>query len=149
MKVILLRDVAKIGKKGSIVEVPLGFAQNKLLPNKMAKPATPENIKLMAHSKEMQQKTEAEETEHFKALLKALEATTVTVTAETNAQGHMFQALKPEAVAEGLTAALGEKILVSHVTMLTPIKSTGEHLVTFSWGKNKKDIPVHVVSKHQ
>ncbi|MFM2381666.1 MAG: hypothetical protein RLZZ76_433 [Candidatus Parcubacteria bacterium] len=147
MKVILLRDVAKIGKKGSVVEVPDGFAQNKLLPNKMAKPATAENLKQTAQTEVKKQESELHEAEQFKAILAVLDGETVTVQAETNEQGHMFQALKAEAVAIALEAVLGEKITASHVTMLAPIKSVGEHLVTLSWGKNKKDIPVHVVKK--
>ena len=45
MKVILLRDVAKIGKRYEIVEVPDGFALNKLIPKKDAEAATPVNVK--------------------------------------------------------------------------------------------------------
>ena len=45
MKVILLQDVAKIGRRFDIVEVPSGYGMNKLIPQGMAKPATPENVK--------------------------------------------------------------------------------------------------------
>ncbi len=147
MKVILLKDVAKIGKKGSVVEVSDGFAQNKLMPNKMAKPATAENLKQTAQTAVKKNESEQNEAEQFKAMLALLEGETVSVQAETNEQGHMFQALKADAVATALKARLGEKITSAHVTMLAPIKSVGEHLVTFSWGKNKKDIPVHIVKK--
>lgn len=147
MKVILLKDVAKIGKKGNVVEVSDGFAQNKLLPNKMAKPATAENLKQTAQSEVKKHESERSDADKFKVLLQLLEGEKVGVTAETNDKGHLFQALKAEAVAGALGAVLGEKITASHVTMLAPIKSVGEHLVTFSWGKNRKDIPVHVVKK--
>ena len=39
MKVILLQDVAKIGRRSEVVEVPDGYAQNKLIPKGMAQPA--------------------------------------------------------------------------------------------------------------
>jgi large subunit ribosomal protein L9 len=147
MKVILLKDVAKIGRKGSVIEVPDGFAQNKLLPNKMAKPATAENIKLHAHTQEVKQASDEKESVHFKELCKALETKTVTVFVETNEQGHMFQALKPVAIADALSEVLGEKIAPDHVTISAPIKSVGELTVSFSWGKNKKDIQIHIVAK--
>ena len=45
MKVILLQDVAKIGKRFETVDVPDGYALNMLIPKRMAEPATPENLK--------------------------------------------------------------------------------------------------------
>ena len=45
MRIILLQDVKKVGQRGSVVTVADGYAQNVLLPKKLATPATPENLK--------------------------------------------------------------------------------------------------------
>ncbi len=45
MKVILIKDVEKLGKRGDVVEVRDGYARNYLFPNKMALPGTPANIR--------------------------------------------------------------------------------------------------------
>ena len=47
MKVILNQDVKGQGKKGQLVEVSDGYARNFLLPKKLAKEATKENINVM------------------------------------------------------------------------------------------------------
>ena len=48
MKVILLQDVAKIGKRSDLVEVPDGYAMNQLIPKRMAETATAQNKKRIA-----------------------------------------------------------------------------------------------------
>ena len=51
MKVILLEDVRGKGKAGDIVKVNDGYARNMLFPNKLAKEATPGNIKALETKK--------------------------------------------------------------------------------------------------
>jgi large subunit ribosomal protein L9 len=45
MKVILLSDLRQRGKRGSVIEVKAGYARNFLLPQGIALPATPGNLK--------------------------------------------------------------------------------------------------------
>ncbi len=45
MKIILLKNIEKLGKVGEIKDVSAGFASNYLIPNKMAKPATDNVLK--------------------------------------------------------------------------------------------------------
>ena len=51
MKVILLEDVRGQGKAGEIVKVNDGYARNMLFPKKLAKEATPANIKALEMKK--------------------------------------------------------------------------------------------------
>ena len=44
MKVILLEDVKKVGKKGELVNVSEGYGNNFLLPKKLAVEATKSNM---------------------------------------------------------------------------------------------------------
>ena len=44
MKIILLQDEKKLGKKGDIIEVSEGYARNFVLPKKIGVEATPKNL---------------------------------------------------------------------------------------------------------
>ena len=47
MKVILLSDVSKVGKKGAIVEVADGYARNFLIRNRLAVQATAKSLEIL------------------------------------------------------------------------------------------------------
>lgn len=51
MEVILKKDVAKLGKSGSVVKVKDGFAHNYLFPNSLAVPVTASNLKKIEEDK--------------------------------------------------------------------------------------------------
>jgi large subunit ribosomal protein L9 len=49
MKLILLEDVEKLGKRGAVVSVKDGYGRNFLIPRKLAAPATDSNLKQVEH----------------------------------------------------------------------------------------------------
>ena len=54
MKVILLDDVTKVGRRGEVREVSDGYARNYLIPKKLALSATAGNLKNLGHIKQQQ-----------------------------------------------------------------------------------------------
>ena len=67
MKVILNQDVKGQGKKGQLVEVSDGYARNFLLPRKLAKEATNENINVMKGKADSEQHRKQVELEQAQA----------------------------------------------------------------------------------
>src|SRR6266508_3887409 len=55
MKVILLDDVTKVGRRGEVREVSDGYARNFLIPKKLALSATAGNLKNLEHIKQQQE----------------------------------------------------------------------------------------------
>ena len=53
MEVILIKDVEKIGKAGSVVKVKEGFARNFLFPLNLAKIATSGSLKQLDKEKQI------------------------------------------------------------------------------------------------
>lgn len=132
MKVILLRDVARIGKKGSVVEVPDGYAQNQLIPTKSAVAATPENLKRAKQASAAKTAQQDTAVRAFAATVAALrQAPPLSLKLPANEKGHLFKAVSSDDIkqlfssvsikADGLTIAFAE-----------PIKTIGEHEVTIS-----------------
>ena len=58
MKVVLVKEVEKLGKEGDVVEVKPGYARNYLFPKKLAVEATPANLKMAEKKREQRIKKE-------------------------------------------------------------------------------------------
>lgn len=134
MKVILLQDVANVGRRFSVVDVSNGHALNKLIPNKQAEPATPENLKRVEARKARMEAELATASENFADVVKRIAGSTQTIKVEANDQGHLFQGLKPEAIASNL-GKLGFVVTANQVVIDAPIKAIGEHTITLSDGE--------------
>ena len=73
MKVILIEDVKKLGKKGDVVDVSDGYARNMLLPKKLGVEATSKNLNDLKLQKAHQQKLAQNSLEAAQAFAKNLE----------------------------------------------------------------------------
>lgn len=143
MKVILLQDVAKIGRKNSVVDVPSGYAQNQLIPKGWAKIATPENLKSIKTLQSIKAASNEKAEERFFEIKKKLEEKPLTISDLKSDKGHLFAAVKVERI---ITAAKEEGIEIpsSMISIDTPIKSVGEHEVTLKEGKHKAVIIIKI-----
>ncbi len=147
MKLILLKDVAKIGLKGSVVEVPDGFALNKLIPKGLGVAATPESLKRLQNVSSKQKENQAHEASAFSELLKKAALVRIEVVVEANNEGNMFQALKAPAVAEAVTLATEMKLLAEQVVIKAPVKSVGEHTIELVSGTTHGTAVIHLIAK--
>lgn len=146
MKVILLQDVAKIGKRHSVVTVPDGYAINQLVPKKLALPATPENLKrTLRHNAAVAATKEAGEA-RFETAVMALTDKKVVVVAEANEQKHLFQAVHESDVVAAAVAA-GLDIDTHMIKIGNSIKSLGVHEVHLVSGKKDHVFTIEVIKK--
>ena len=126
MKVYLLEDVKGQGKKGEIINVSDGYAQNFLFKKNLASPATADVI----NSVEIKNKTLAyhKEQERLAAIEKAaqLKGRKIVLKARHGEQGKIFGSITAKKIAEALLSA-GEKIDKKDIDLKAPIKETGEY----------------------
>lgn len=146
MKVILLKDVAKIGRRFDIVDVPDGYAMNKLVPGGLAQPASPENVKRVRAKQDVATAKGESDAVHYESVLKALAGKTATLSATANKDGGLFETLKPDRIAEALTKAAGMQVLAEYVSVEHPIKHVGEHDIMLSQGGKSAVVTLSVTA---
>lgn len=127
MKVILLKDVPKIGKKYDIKEVNDGYASNFLIPKKLAEPATDKQvskIKLIKETARMQQEIHST---LLKKNLADISGKIVTIKARANEKGNLFKAIHEKDIVEQLKKIHQIDLDPLYVKLDSPIKDIGSH----------------------
>lgn len=145
MKVILLQDVAKLGRRFDVVEVPNGHALNKLIPGGMAKVANKENLKQVSALKEKGAADAVAVNETFTAALDALDGKEVTITREANENGHLYEAVKEGALVEAL-AKEGAVVTEAQLHIKSPIKEVGTYEVELHSGDQRGSVSINIVA---
>lgn len=133
MQLVLIEDVAHLGKQGELVEVKPGYGRNYLVPRGLATVPTEHNLRLLQRYKErVQQATEARIAD-LRVLAEQIQRTNVTVEVNANEEGHLYGSVGPQEVATGLRA---RNLLVepAMVRMETPIKELGLYEVNLNLG---------------
>jgi large subunit ribosomal protein L9 len=146
MKVILIKDVARLGRRLEVKEVPAGHAQNFLIPRKLAIPATPENMKRLSAEITKHDADKAESEKTFHEALTQLATRTVVYTTEANNQGHLFKGVNAHDIAEKLRGE-GFSVTEEDIELPHPIKSVGVHDVSLVRGKEKGVCKLEIVKK--
>ncbi len=141
MKVILLKDVPKVGKKYEIKEISDGYAANLLIPRGLAVAATSSVVKSLELEKA---KVEGERRMHEELLLKnlsELDGTTLTIKAKGNEKGHLFAGLHKAELVSEIEKQTRLRLNPENIILEKPIKEVGEHVVEVTGaGKSVKFI---------
>ena len=102
MKVILLQELKGKGGEGDVVDVAPGFANNYLLPQKLAILATKGNLKQLEQRKHNIAKREENRIADAEKMKAALEGATVKVEAKVGEEGQLFGSVTAVMVADAI-----------------------------------------------
>jgi len=128
MKIILMEDIASLGRRGEVREVATGYARNYLLPKKLAVPATPGNLQNLEHLKRQRERSEQKARDEAEATARRIGGLTFAVTTRASEDGHLFGSVSAQDVVqflEGHQIALEKR----RVGLEEPIKALGEYQV--------------------
>ncbi len=147
MKVILLRDIAKLGKRGEIKEVADGYAINVLVRKADAVIATPQEIAKLKQGEEKKAREKAGAEKAFYELGDALGNNKVSITVKKHDNGHLFAAIPASEVADALFTATKISVNPSQLEIKIPIKALGKHKLTLKQGEKSLSFEVEVLGK--
>ena len=125
MKVILLQDVNKVGKKGDLVEASDSYARNVLIRRKLAVEATGQAINDLKLKKANDEKIAEENLEKAKELKEQLDRTSVVVRAKTGEGDKLFGSISGKEIAEAAKEQLGIELDRRKIVVDNPIKTIG------------------------
>ncbi|HDI45817.1 MAG TPA: 50S ribosomal protein L9 [Candidatus Omnitrophica bacterium] len=128
MKIILIQDFKKLGNKGDMVEVKDGYARNYLIPQGIAREATPQVIKEIELKKKIEQEKQKRQIERLKKLRDQLCRLSLTVTVRTGEEEKLYGAVTNIDIAKALRNE-GYEIDKSAIILEEPIKELGVYQI--------------------
>ena len=133
MKVLLIKDVKSLGKKGEIKDVKDGYGQNFLIGKGMAKLATPEVVEKWKMEQETAAKDLADTLARLKKEEKELATKNIVIIkklAPAGIQGSVGKDDIAKAIKEQMNIEIDKKI----VELKKALKTVGEHKVDIKLG---------------
>ena len=130
MKVILLEDVKKLGKKDEIIEVSSGYARNFLIPNKKAIVADNVNLNKLEGKKSKESHIKELSLEHAKEIKKIIEKETLVIKAKKGKDDRLFGTITNSEISKELKKKYNVDIDRKKIIVENPIKIVGEYIIT-------------------
>ena len=132
MKVVLLDEIKGKGGEGDVIDVAQGYAENYLIPQKLAVAATKGNLKQLEERRNNIAKREAVRLANANALKEKLDGQQVTVDAKVGDEGVLFGSVTSQMIADAIKAQLDIEVDRKRIELGKPIKVSGVHNVEIS-----------------
>jgi len=127
LKVILLKDVPRLGKKGDVKEVADGYARNYLIPRKLARELDEGALKSMENELKMRMKKEERIRKRSEGILKELKKRVHKITVKAGGSGKLFGSLTGNVIAEKLSELTGIDVDKRWIKLEKPLKELGKY----------------------
>lgn len=128
MKVILTKDVKSQGKKGDVINVSDGYANNFLFKQGLAVPANSGNLNINAAQKTAEAKAREDAKSDARALAEKLSKVIINISVKSGSSGQLFGSVTSKEIADELSK-LGYDIDKKKIVLESPIKAQGSYIV--------------------
>ena len=140
MRVILLDDVPKLGRRGEVREVAEGYARNYLLPHRLVLPATAANLRQLDQIKQHQEVRSQRAKADADAQAKKIEVLTFSQVRQASEEGRLYGSVGVQDLAAFL-AQNGIPVEKRRISLDEPIKTLGEYAVPI---RLHQEVTVHL-----
>ncbi|MBQ7920809.1 MAG: 50S ribosomal protein L9 [Lachnospiraceae bacterium] len=130
MKIILLQDEKKLGKKGEIIEASEGYARNYILPKKIGVEATPKNLNDLKLQKANDAKIAQEQLDAAKALAEKIGELQVVVKMKAGEGGKAFGSVSSKEIVTAFKEQHGIELDKKKVVLADSLKNFGNYEVS-------------------
>lgn len=138
MKVILTKQIPKLGSQGDVVEVSPGYGRNFLLANGLAREASQDALQLLSQAKQKKIKSEEKKAIERKKLYNILDKQTILIRATANPEGVLFGGIDRLAIAAAIAKRKKVEINHKHLELPHHLKTLGKHTVVLELGGGEK-----------
>ncbi len=122
MKLLLRKNVAKLGIVGDVVNVKEGYGRNYLVPQGLAQEPTESNIRALAEARKIAERELAETRARLQSACERMADAEVTIAARANESGVLYGSVGRREIAEALNA-LGHDVTAEHVMLREPMRT--------------------------
>lgn len=135
MRVVLLKDVEKIGKKYEVKDVADGYARNFLIQKGLAKLATKDAVKWIEVQKEIEEKKAEEKLKQAQDVASNIDDIEVQIIVKVGDKGQLFESVNSQKISEKLKE-MGFEVKKSQINLAAPIEEIGEYPVKIKFDHN-------------
>ncbi len=128
MKVLLIKDVYKLGRAGDVKRVADGFGRNYLLPQGLAVLATPGALKQAEHIRTQADIQRSVVNKEMSGIAEKLQGITVTFPARASETGKLYGSITNQMIAEAVSQKAGVEVSRRQIES-QPLRTLGEHSV--------------------
>ena len=136
MKIVLLENVKKLGKKDEIVEVSDGYARNMIIPKGLGLPATAENL----NNLKLKNKNEEKKEENLRGIAnenkEKIESSIIVLFIKAGSNGKTFGSITSKEIAEEVKNALKIDVDKKDVLLDESLKNIGTYDVKIKLHKD-------------
>jgi len=125
MKVILIKDIEKLGKKYEVKEISSGYARNYLIPKKLAVQATDKLLKWVEVKREEQEKKAEEKLEKVTNSVSKIDGLEVEISVKVGEEDQLFEKINQQKISDALKE-LGYDIKKTQIELKEPLQEIGE-----------------------